>query len=215
MTFAAWPCVKGFLRIGQLAEGASDAWQVRFAYLHDRRRFGVEDLHTRIATRCLRDYCRAGGCEVLYDRRVERLPRAVLQRVDDIANSETEQLGGLGRHACDARGSSDLFAAQRTSSGAVPPLMNVVQTVADAVRQSDATRDASRNLATRLIVSLAEGTARHCHAHSSRTRATGERPRVAPGISFAKMSRMSVRSVSTAARLTAWSSPNSSNVSWA
>ena len=123
-------------------------------------------LHTRVAARCLRDECCAGGCEVLYDRRVECFPCAVSQRVDDIANPETEQFRGLCRHACDAGGSSDLLAAQRTSARAVPPLMNVVQTVADAVRQPDATRDAPRNFATRLIVSLAERTARHCHAHS-------------------------------------------------
>ena len=45
--------------------------------------------------------------------------------------------------------------------------MNIVQTVADAVRKSDPAREASCHLAARLIVSLPEGAAGHCHAHSS------------------------------------------------
>ena len=102
---------EGILEIGQLAEGASNAWQVRFAYLHDRRWFSVENVHTRIAARYLRDDCVADGCEVLYDCRVECLSRTVSQRVGDITNPETEQLRGLGGHARDARGSGDSLAA--------------------------------------------------------------------------------------------------------
>ena len=43
---------------------------------------------------------------------IERLARPVSQRVGDIANPETEQLGGLGSHARDACGPSDLIASQ-------------------------------------------------------------------------------------------------------
>jgi hypothetical protein len=77
---------KETLEIGQIAEGASDARQFLCAYLHDRRWFGVEHARARIAACGHRDeYC-AGGCEVLYDSRVERFPGAVSQGVGDIAS---------------------------------------------------------------------------------------------------------------------------------
>jgi hypothetical protein len=154
------------LKIGQLAERSSDAWQGHFVNLPDRRRFGVEDLPTWITARGLRDNSLSVRCEALDNAWVERLACAPSQRGDHIASPETQELGGLSRHASDARGSSDLLGAQATRTAAVPRLVNVVQTEANAIREPDAPRNASRNVATRLIVSLPEPTARHDHAHS-------------------------------------------------
>jgi hypothetical protein len=130
---------EGSFEVGQLAEGASDPWQITFGYLCDWRWFGVEHLCAWIAAGCLRERCLTSGCEVLYDRWVERLPRAVSQGVDDIARPQAEQLRRLRRHTGNAGWSSDLLPTQRTSSAAVPPFVNLVQAATDTVRKPDAT----------------------------------------------------------------------------
>jgi hypothetical protein len=153
------------LEIGQLAECSCDTRQVHFVYLHNRRRLGVEELPTRITARGVRYDSLSVRCDVLDDGRVERLPGAASQRIDHIASPETQQLRRLSRHASNTRGSSDLLGTQTTRTAAVPRLMNVVQTAADWIRKSDAPSNASRNIATRLIVSLSKPAARHDHAH--------------------------------------------------
>jgi hypothetical protein len=153
------------LEIGQLAERSSDTRQGLFINLRDRRGLGVEDLRTRITAGGRHDNGPSVRCEMLDDNRVERLPCPASQRSHHIAGSETQQLGGLSRHASNTRGSSDVLAAQPTRAAAVPRLVNVVQTDANATRKPDAPRNASRNVATRLIVSLAESSTRHGHPH--------------------------------------------------